>query len=113
VIPAGLIFLAFFGVWIAAFVYWIVTLVRVCKIPDHQYRIVGTEKITWVLVVALAGIIGALIWRFAKQDSVLAAAGLIPLPPPGWYPDMSTGGLRWWSGVSWSDAYHQPPPPNS
>ncbi len=31
-------------------------------------------------------------------------------PEPGWYPDPSgPPGLRWWNGVSWSDATHAMP----
>ena len=107
-----LFFVVFFALWIVGFVFWIVVLVRVCKIPDYQYRAAGTEKLTWILVVVLAGIVGALVWRFAKQSAVYAAAGRLPSPPPGWYPD-ATGGLRWWDGVAWTVDYHFPPQPGS
>jgi uncharacterized protein DUF2510 len=107
---AGLFILLFFGLWIAAMVYWIVALVEVVKIPEQQFRAVGGDKLVWVLIVVLAGIIGALIWRFAKRAEVLAAAGRIPAPPPGWYPEPGSGGLRWWDGTRWTDARHLPPP---
>ena len=104
-----LVFVLFFVAWIGAFVYWIVALVEVAKIPEHQYRAAGTEKVAWVLVVALAQIIGALVWRFAKRADVLAAAGYVPAPLPGWYPEPGTGALRWWDGVRWTDDRHEPP----
>jgi hypothetical protein len=100
----------FFAIWIAAFVYWIVVIVEVSKIPDWQFRAVGSEKIVWLLIVILAGIIGALVWRFAKRDEVVRGAHLVPPPPPGWYPDGGAGTLRWWDGVRWTDARHFPPP---
>jgi len=106
-----LFFLAFFGLWIAGFVYWIVALVEVVRIPDQQFRAAGTDKTVWVLVVVLTQIIGALIWRFAKRNDVLAAAGRIPAPPPGWYPEPGSGALRWWDGTRWTDARHSPPQP--
>jgi uncharacterized membrane protein YcjF (UPF0283 family) len=26
----------------------------------------------------------------------------VALPPPGWYPDPSGDGIRWWSGAEWT-----------
>jgi hypothetical protein len=106
-----LIPLLFFAIWVAAFVYWIVAIVEVARIPDWQFRAVGSEKIVWLLVTILAGIIGALVWRFAKRSEVLGAVGRVPTPPPGWYPEPGVGSLRWWDGVRWSEARHYPPPP--
>ena len=106
----GGIFFAVFGlVWLAAAIYWVVALVEVCRIPDQQYRAAATDKTVWIIVVAVAGIIGALVWRFAKRKQVIAAVGVIPLPPAGWYPEPVTGAFRWWDGRSWSEVRHVPP----
>jgi|BarGraNGADG00212_1021973.scaffolds.fasta_scaffold65955_2 hypothetical protein len=113
VVLAPVLVVLIVGLWVAGFVYWIVALVQVARIPDYQYRAAGTDKTVWVLVVALVGIIGALVWTFAKRRDVLAAQGLIPAPPPGWYPEVGTGALRWWDGAFWSDVRHVPPPPRS
>ncbi|MHB8244232.1 MAG: DUF2510 domain-containing protein [Acidimicrobiales bacterium] len=99
----------FFALWVVSIVYWVIALIEVVKIPDHQFKAAGSEKISWVLIVVLAGIIGALIWRFVKRDAVLAAAGMMPLPPPGWYPD-PTGTTRWWDGARWTESAVGPPP---
>lgn len=102
---------AFFGLLsVAGMVFWIVKIIEVARIPEHQYRAAGTEKLTWLLVVALAQAIGALIWHFARRSDVLAAAGRMPAPPPGWYPEGAGGGLRWWNGSAWTEYRHAPPP---
>ena len=98
----------FFGFWILTMVFWVITIVEVVRIPDPQYRMAGTEKVTWILVVCLAGIIGALIWRFAKRNEVMMAASRMPATPPGWYPDPS-GQMRWWDGYRWTHVSGPPP----
>jgi Protein of unknown function (DUF2510) len=92
----------FFGLWVFVFVFWVLKIVEVARIPESQYRAARTDKLTWVLVVVIAGIIGALIWQLAKRSEVLAAAGAIPQAPPGWYPEPGTGATRWWDGNRWT-----------
>ena len=98
----GFVFFLFFAIMIAGLVYWVIALIEIATVPDHQYRAAGTEKLVWVLVVVLAGVIGALIWRFAERDKVRAAAGRWPATPPGWYADPATGKPRWWDGTRWT-----------
>ncbi len=108
---AGFVVFAIFGlVWLAGIVFWIFRLIEVCRIPDVQFRAAGTEKVMWVIVIALTGVIGALIWQFSRRRDVLDSAGRIPAPPPGWYPGAPGGPLRWWDGKVWTEHRHSPPP---
>lgn len=97
--------------WLVGAVYWIVAIIEVAQTPGWQFNAVGSDKTVWLLIVVFLGIIGALIWLFAKRSAVQAAARSIPPPPAGWYPEPGMGSLRWWDGVRWSDARHFPPPP--
>ena len=106
----GLFFL-FWIVWVfGGFALWIWALVDVSKKPEHAFRMVGRDKTNWILVVALAQVIGALIWRFGSaRDQVKAYAATNPYgppvmgPPPGWYPDPSGApGVAWWDGRAWT-----------
>jgi hypothetical protein len=121
----------FFVFWLA-FVFgglalWIWALVDVVKLPDHAYRAAGKEKVTWILVVALVGFVGAIIWWLAARKDVHTALAANPYPPfgggpgyptypgyppappvggppPGWYPDPSGApGTVWWDGTRWTD----------
>ena len=40
----GLLILTFFTVWVGAMVVWIMALVEVAKIPEHQFRAAGTAR---------------------------------------------------------------------
>lgn len=112
----GVVFSGFFFVMflllVPAQILWIFMLIEVCKTPDPQYRAAGTEKVTWIVVVAVAGIIGALVWFFAKRKEVLAAVGpaaVLPVPAAGWYLEPDGRTLRWWDGVMWTEHRSQSP----
>jgi TctA family transporter len=108
VIFAGFFFLAFFGLWAVSAVFWVLKIVEVARIPEQQYRAAHSEKVTWILIVVLAGIFGAVIWQFAKRDAVLGVHSRMLPPPAGWYPDPAGGAMRWWDGNRWTES--QTPP---
>ena len=47
------LFFIFFGVGIAAFVFFIVALVDMVKRPDWEWKLAGQEKVLWILLVVL------------------------------------------------------------
>ncbi len=110
-IAFGLFFLLIFVVAIGGNVLWIYALVEVAKVPEPAFRTTNREKTNWILVVALGGLVGALVWWFGPRQEVKAAALAVPIrppysmagPPPGWYPDPSgRPGQCWWDGAGWT-----------
>jgi hypothetical protein len=107
----GLLVLLFVALVIAMQVLWIVMLIEVCRLPEQQFVAAGTERITWVIVIALLGFLGALAWCFSKRRAVLDAEGFVPAAvapaaphvPAGWYAEPGGTSLRWWDGVRWSE----------
>jgi hypothetical protein len=110
VIFVPLFFLSFIALWVFTLVFWIMKIVEIAGIPDHQFKAANTDKLVWILIVVLTGIIGALIWQFAKRDDVLRMAGVQPPPPPGWYAEPGNDGLRWWDGTRWTEHRAAGPP---
>ncbi len=96
-----------FLVWLATIAWWIASIVEIARIPDHQFRAAGSEKLTWLLVVILTGILGTVIWRVVKRSDVKMMAGMAVLPPPGWYPEPG-GSIRWWDGLRWTEHVQGP-----
>jgi len=117
----GLVFLLIIALSIGGLVFWVVALVDCIRKPEIVYRVAGTEKVTWVLIVALAGWIGGLIYWFSQRSrlqeieqsgaAAYAPTYVAPYPgyaagppatPPAWYPDPQGPGLRWWDGHRWT-----------
>jgi Phospholipase_D-nuclease N-terminal len=107
----GLIFILIMALSIGGLAFWVVALVDCIRRPEVVYRIAGTEKVTWVLIVALAGWIGGLIYWFSQRArlqevertgvAAFAPTWVTPYPgytigptvtPPGWYPDRRAPG---------------------
>lgn len=61
-----------FAVAIWTTVFWIIRLVEVWRLPASQYRAGRKEKVVWITVVVLGGLLGALVWHFAGRHRVLS-----------------------------------------
>ena len=61
----GFLFVALFGLVIAGFVFWILMLVEVVQIPEGWFT--SGTKTTWILLCALLGWLGAIIYFFAAR----------------------------------------------
>lgn len=91
----GAIWLALMAFAVVSIVLWILSLVEVLRYPEPVWRYAGTDKTMWILVIVLAGGIGALIYWFSQRkrlkaiEADLGARGLLYAPPPqpyGYYP---------------------------
>lgn len=94
----GVFWLALMAFAIVTLVLWILSLVEVLRYPEPVWRYAGTDKTMWILVIVLAGGIGALIYWFSQRkrlkaiEADLAARGLLYVPPPqpyGYYPQQA------------------------
>lgn len=86
-----LIWLVVIALSIGALVFWIIVLVEVCQLPEGWFR--SSTKTTWVVVVAITGWIGALIYLFAARPPAEVRAHVkqwrgsnFPPPPAFGYP---------------------------
>jgi hypothetical protein len=80
--------IAFILLAVAGFAVWIWALVDVVRVPDESMFRAG-NKLIWVLVVVLAGFVGAIVYLVVGRP----AAGATQGPPGGWVPPPPPGSL--------------------
>ncbi len=127
----AVLWLVFFVIGIGALVFTIVCVVDMARRPDWQWRLSGQEKVLWIVLVVVVNFfaIPCFIYWFSIRHKLIAVEGSVtaghygPLvmtaagwapgmpvvaagPPPGWFPDPSGGGLRYWDGFQWTDHTH-------
>lgn len=81
------IYLVFFALAIGGLVFWVIMLIDVAKRPAWQFpdaRPDSQNKVVWILLVALAGWIGALIYYFMIYKKMGKSNPNLPAPP-WWY----------------------------
>ena len=84
----GLLVLIFLAIGIAAFAFWIWAIVDVVKVPDDLMFKAG-NRLIWVLVIVLTGLIGAIIYLVVGRPEPGGPArtpidpNQLPPPPPG------------------------------
>lgn len=73
-LPLGLVF-------VGSFVLWIWALVDAIRVPDDSMYRTG-NKLVWVLVIVLTGIVGAVIYLAIGRPAGRTASPSAPPPPP-------------------------------
>ena len=62
--------LAVLGVGLVMTVLWLVALVDALRVPDPVWERAGQSKLMWVLVVVLAGVLGALLYAVMARPAL-------------------------------------------
>lgn len=87
----SIIWFAMIAFAVVSIVLWVLSLIEVLRYPDPVWAYAGTDKTTWILVVVLAGGIGALIYWFSQRkrlkavEADLRARGMLNVAPPPQY----------------------------
>jgi hypothetical protein len=59
---AGFFFLFALMAGLVGFAFWVWTLVDAVRRSDDEFAVVGQNKLMWVLLIVLAGIIGSILY---------------------------------------------------
>jgi hypothetical protein len=72
---------AFIVLWLASIAVWVFALVDCIRVPDDSMFQNG-NKLIWVIVIALASLIGAIIYLVIGRPRAGTAAPARGVPPP-------------------------------
>jgi len=87
------LFALFLVFWVASLVLWIWALVDAIRVPEDRFYRAGT-KLVWVLVIVLAGGIGAIIYLVVgRPDPATRAMLRLHGPPPAVVPPPPGGSI--------------------
>lgn len=76
-IIVGLFLLVFFGIVVAVFIWWLVVLLEALKIPDQVWDGAGQNKILYVLLMVILGVIGSILYVVVARPQLRAAGAAI------------------------------------
>ena len=62
----------------------VVGIVDIVRQPDHAWKASGQNKVLWIVLMVLLGLIAFAIYFLAIRPKVVAAAGSAPPPPPAY-----------------------------
>ena len=65
---------------VVPFVLWLMSLVSAVRYPDAQWQAAGQNKLVFVVIIVVLGVIGSLVYFFVARPQLLAAGGRIPPP---------------------------------
>lgn len=72
IIPTG--FVVILAVMFVLFVFWVWTLVDVLRTPERVWRADDRRQVSWVLVIALLGWLGSILYVAIARRSLRRAA---------------------------------------
>ena len=82
--PSGVAagFLVFFAfmmlVGLAAFVWWLVRLIEVVRLPENTWLAAGQSRVVAVLLMIFLGLLGTIIYTFAMRPDLKRVGALAP-----------------------------------
>lgn len=71
-------------IWLVSLALTVFGIVDIVRQPDAAWKASGQNKVLWIVLVILLGLIGFLVYWFAIRPKVVAAAGAAPPPPPAY-----------------------------
>lgn len=70
-----LFFVFFLLLAVVGFAFWLWTLVDALRYSDATWKAAEQEKVLWVVLIAVLGVIGSLIYVFLPRPALRRAAG--------------------------------------
>lgn len=66
----------FFVVAVAAFVWWLIALIEVVRVPGAQWDSAGQNQLVHILLMVFLGIIGTLVYWFTARPALKQSGAL-------------------------------------
>lgn len=66
----------FLLVGVAAFVWWLVALIEVVRVPSTQWEAAGQSQLVHIVLMALLGVLGTLVYWFTARPALKRTGAL-------------------------------------